>query len=256
MPRSHRCVSSSAGQASDDDEDVEVMSGSGWRTTDRQRWRGADSTQSCSPTTHCSPSIIRWYVTIKSALLTWVGLVAPEALYNLGSDSWLARANDTAAHYAAIQPSASEQLHPHCSMQTYHRPNQPHLAFGESASKRKWSQCYRWTGQSRHHLCPIRGTGRLIWQAKWHAVSCIVEREVKTTPGRSLFLLFGSVIESEIVSKVSQTKRVENLCNKHLTITFLFYMPLLLRRNCCTCGHADHSDHAETTQWPRQGIMQ
>jgi len=48
-------------------------------------------------------------------------------LYNLGSGSWLAWANDTAAHYAAIHcPRYSEQLDPRCSMQTYHRPNQLH----------------------------------------------------------------------------------------------------------------------------------
>jgi len=44
----------------------------------------------------------------------------PEALYNLGSGSWFAWANDTAAHYAAICCRSSEQLDTRCSQQTYH----------------------------------------------------------------------------------------------------------------------------------------
>ena len=49
------------------------------------------------------------------------------ALYNLGSGSWLAWANDTVAHYAFMRPSIArdgEQLDPRCSTQTYHRSNQ------------------------------------------------------------------------------------------------------------------------------------
>jgi len=41
------------------------------------------------------------------------------ALYNLEIGNWLAWANDTASHYAAIHC-------PRCSMQTYHRPSQLH----------------------------------------------------------------------------------------------------------------------------------
>jgi len=54
----------------------------------------------------------------------------PEALYNLVSDSWLAWANDIAAHYAAIHcpciVHVQRTIGPLCSMQTYHRPNQTH----------------------------------------------------------------------------------------------------------------------------------
>jgi len=50
-----------------------------------------------------------------------------EALYNLGSGSWLAWANDTAAHYAAIHCPRLRTVGPAVSsQQTYHRPNQPH----------------------------------------------------------------------------------------------------------------------------------
>ena len=54
----------------------------------------------------------------------------PEALYDLGSGSWLAWANDTAVHYAAIHCPRQQTIGPAvCSMQTYHHPNQPHYAF-------------------------------------------------------------------------------------------------------------------------------
>jgi len=50
-----------------------------------------------------------------------------EVLYNLGSGSWSARANDTAAHYAAIHCPRQRTTGPAtCSKQTYHCPNQPH----------------------------------------------------------------------------------------------------------------------------------
>jgi len=44
----------------------------------------------------------------------------PEALHNCGSGSWLAWANATAAHYAAIRCS-----HP-CNQQIYRSLKQPH----------------------------------------------------------------------------------------------------------------------------------
>jgi len=46
------------------------------------------------------------------------GPVLHIALYNLGSDSWFAWANDTAAHYALSIARVREQSDPRCSMQT------------------------------------------------------------------------------------------------------------------------------------------
>ena len=59
---------------------------------------------------------------------------AQERFYSLGSGSWLAWANDTAAHCAATHVArGSEQLDPRCSMyrhsMTYYCPNQLHQAF-------------------------------------------------------------------------------------------------------------------------------
>jgi len=51
----------------------------------------------------------------------------PEVLHNVQSGSWLAWANDTAAHYAAICCPHQWTIGPGvCHKQTYHRPNQPH----------------------------------------------------------------------------------------------------------------------------------
>jgi len=46
--------------------------------------------------------------------------LCPETLHNLRSACWLPWANDT------VCASGNKQLDPWCSMQIYHRPNQPH----------------------------------------------------------------------------------------------------------------------------------
>jgi len=46
-----------------------------------------------------------------------------EALHNLGSGSWLAWANDIAAHYAAIHCPRQRTIRE--QQQTYHRLNEP-----------------------------------------------------------------------------------------------------------------------------------
>jgi len=58
---------------------------------------------------------------LATALVTWVRF-ATRSADNLGSGSWLAWANDTAAHYAAIHCPCQWTNGPVvCSQQIYHR---------------------------------------------------------------------------------------------------------------------------------------
>jgi len=72
---------------------------------------------------------LRWKVkcaVLAIALLTRVRLMTRNTL-QYRSGSWLAWANDAAAHYAAIHSPRQRTIGPAvCSWQTYHRLNQPH----------------------------------------------------------------------------------------------------------------------------------